>query len=1054
MKLFKWIGDNILFVLTLFLLAFIPLYPKLPLIDIKHTWVYIRAEDFFVLFTLLVWLALLVKKKITLKTPLTLPILAFWLIGGLATIHGVFLIFPKLTGVFGSVAFLNYLRRIEYISLFFVAFASIRDKSKIPIIVSVLTLTLLGVIAYGFGERFLGFKAYLTMNEEFAKGIGVQLSAGSRIPSTFGGQYDLAAYLVLITPILVSTAFGFKNWLVKMFLLAVSALGVVLLTMTVSRVSFVSLLAGVAIVLFFQKRKFVVISLIAIVIIFLGLSPKLLQRFDSTLRKTDVLVSAKTGEAIGNVTMVPNSYLEGKDVRLKFAESKDELNFSAADDKKLASISGILDINSLPAQIPLVVESNVPTGENLPQGTGYVNLTLSPVLRSTGQFFYEKAKEDGATEAAVLNVHGNFLIKRAVAYDLSFTTRFQGEWPHAIDAFTHNILIGSGYSSVGLAVDNDYLRTLAEVGLLGFSAFFSLFLFYGIFISKNFPEIDSPVVKSFVLGVSAGIIGLVLNASLIDVFEASKVAYVLWLLIGITLGIVNMYQKKSIEIFSIAQKVMTSSWAIVLYILAITLVFFSDVTNYFFVGDDFTWFRWIADCSSNNQHCQSFIPTIIRYFTDANGFFYRPGTKIYFLLMYSGFWLNQTMYHAVSIFLHGVVAVLVFLLAKKIFNNLLFSVLAAFVFLIASGFGEAVFWISSTGFLFNAMFTLSALLFFILYKEKKNIFYFILSFISVSLGFLFQEQGVIAPLFIVLYVYVYENNLSISKMLNNISYIFLFIPLIPYFILRLVAHGHWFNGDYSFNLLKLPFNIVGNLFGYVLLFLTGTFSLPVYEILRNIFKERIGLSLVIAVIAFLALVIFYKLIKEKIGIEDKKIVIFSLLFFVTSLLPFLGLGNITSRYSYLSTVGAALLFVFLLSKLYNYLKFNGRNIAIGFVSVIFVVFCFFQLVQLQKVEGNWDDAGKKSLTFFTSLDSFYANDWATQPMQLYFVNVPIRSGDAWVFPVGLSDAVWLVTHNSKIQTFQLSSKTQALAELESSGNGRAFIFNDDGSLIEIKNPNK
>ena len=79
-KIFSWISDNILFLATLFLLFFIPLYPKLPLIDIKNTWVYVRIEDFIVLFVLLAWLALFIRKKISLKTPLTLPIIFFWII--------------------------------------------------------------------------------------------------------------------------------------------------------------------------------------------------------------------------------------------------------------------------------------------------------------------------------------------------------------------------------------------------------------------------------------------------------------------------------------------------------------------------------------------------------------------------------------------------------------------------------------------------------------------------------------------------------------------------------------------------------------------------------------------------------------------------------------------------------------------------------------------------------------------------------------------------------------------------------------------------------------
>ena len=314
-KFLAWIWDNILFLETLFLLAFIPLFPKLPLLDVRNTWVYIRGEDFVVLFVLLSWLALLVKKKITLKTPLTLPILVFWLIGALATVHGVLLIFPTLANVFPNVAFLSLVRHIEYMSLFFIGYHGMKDKRLLPFVITALVVTLLGVIAYGFGQKYLGFPAYLTMNEEFAKGIPIQLSALSRVPSTFAGHYDLAAYLVLIIPILVSLVFGFKNLFIKLFLIATSLLGFVLLFMTVSRVSFFVLFVSLLVVFFFQKRKIILFSipLVAIfAVILISLQPNILDRFKSTVSEVDVLVDAKTGESVGHVTFVPASYFKDK----------------------------------------------------------------------------------------------------------------------------------------------------------------------------------------------------------------------------------------------------------------------------------------------------------------------------------------------------------------------------------------------------------------------------------------------------------------------------------------------------------------------------------------------------------------------------------------------------------------------------------------------------------------------------------------------------------------------------------------------------------------------
>lgn len=56
--------------------------------------------------------------------------------------------------------------------------------------------------------------------------------------------------------------------------------------------------------------------------------------------------------------------------------------------------------------------------------------------------------------------------------DRSTSIRLNVEWPRAIRAFIKNPLLGTGYSSITLATDNDYLRSLGETGFLGFSSFF------------------------------------------------------------------------------------------------------------------------------------------------------------------------------------------------------------------------------------------------------------------------------------------------------------------------------------------------------------------------------------------------------------------------------------------------------------------------------------------------------------------------------------------------------------------------------------------------------
>ena len=121
----------------------------------------------------------------------------------------------------------------------------------------------------------------------------------------------------------------------------------------------------------------------------------------------------------------------------------------------------------------------------------------------------------------------------AVPEDRSFNIRLNAEWPTALRAFYKNPVLGTGYSSIGLASDNDYLRSLAETGILGLSAFILIFVRFfkssWRFIRHYQPSLSS----SFIISVSCFMVSLLLNALFIDVFEASKIAIFFWLIVGI-----------------------------------------------------------------------------------------------------------------------------------------------------------------------------------------------------------------------------------------------------------------------------------------------------------------------------------------------------------------------------------------------------------------------------------------------------------------------------------------------------------------------------------------
>jgi len=127
----------------------------------------------------------------------------------------------------------------------------------------------------------------------------------------------------------------------------------------------------------------------------------------------------------------------------------------------------------------------------------------------------------------------------AVATDISIATRFQASWPRAIQAFQKNPLLGSGPSSITESSDGDYFRWLGETGILGFS----FFIYIIIMILKRLYDFKNKLASSaqmLVYGVIFGTIGLFINALLIDVFEASKVAYIFWFTLGIFVGLIYL----------------------------------------------------------------------------------------------------------------------------------------------------------------------------------------------------------------------------------------------------------------------------------------------------------------------------------------------------------------------------------------------------------------------------------------------------------------------------------------------------------------------------------
>lgn len=1022
-KLWNFFKENLLKIGIAFLIIFIPWYPKLPSVHIIHTWVYIRLEDFFILLVVAIWLLQLIFKRVKLPPKIWSTIGSYWLAGLLSLVFSLIFIAPHLLNFFPSVAALYYVRHIEYLILFFVAFSTIRSVKDLRDYLIIFGVAIVGFSLYAIGQRFyldlwaafpkffekysFCFPSFQTGNEEFAKGIPLCLPKDARITSTFAGHYDLAAYLVLLIPVLTGILFFIKKRIYQLITLVITVVSIMVLIFTASRVSFVAYLLGLTVTLvMLGKKKFIVPFYILSLVLLLTFSSSTAQRFLDTFRLTSV-VTNNQGQVIGQLP----SELQNK------------------------VSSNIIE--------------NIPT-QTLPVGSGFLGLPQLNAPQKTNQAVVQSALsiaeakrlklENGGVEISTIS--GNFLIRKVLVYDISFTTRFQAEWPNAWNAFLRNPLLGSGFATVTLAVDNNFLRILGETGLLGMVTFLSIFFVLALILKQVIPDIEDNIAKAFLFGVAGGVVGLFFNAILIDVFEASKVAETLWILLGIAVGVAFLYRKE-FEYKRYITRILTSHFFTVFYLFFLTLVFYLKSLGSFFVADDFTWLKWAATTNLRD---------LPKLFVNSQGFFYRPLDKVVMFFLYTLFSFSPPGYHLTMLLFNFLIAIGIYIIVQRLFNKKILSFIGAFVFLFLPSQGENVYWISTISNNLSTFFIIYMLIFWMNFRSKNSRLNFVLAFIFATLSFLSYEISIIIlPLLILFDVFI--TKVRITKLKTILSYVPFAVLTVLYPFVRILSHSLSFGGDYSYSVAHLVPNFVGNFIGYFGLMLFGEPFLPLYTVSRNILKEEMLLVAVFLTLAVVVLAVILFVRRKALSAiyknETFRLALFSVLFSFIGLVPFLGLGNIAERYECLAAIGFALLVVIIFARLSTLLKNIKYQTSILIVLIVFLGGWYYSQNRIET--GQWMEAGRITNRTLGYLRLYY--DGNHPNANFYFIGLPTRKAQSWIFPAGsLSDGVWFIYRDDTIKIDKLSTITEGKAILATTDKAKNFVFAFDknGNIYAVK----
>jgi len=496
--LWNWIDKNLLHWSFVVFIVAIAVVPKFPIQFVEYTYIRIRIDDILPAVMVALFTIQWIRRKVTLNKTLLIPIVLFW-----TSVFISFLVayYVSYTVPLFNIGLLHSLRRVQYMIVFFVASSLITSEKRFYLYLKTYIATFLLVSVYGLIQKFGFLPSIQSMNPAYVDGRLLWLNSSDRINSTFGGHFDLAAYITFTIPIVLGLYYTkFKKWYLLAFFASLTAL-----LYTAARSSFVAYISAVTFLLLGLRRfkfyLFVLMVTAGLLMVTGDMTKRLLQTFQVRTVYTD----EQTGETrIGQEISVKNLPAGSYEIDLPFLKKPKSTKVDEKDRSDVAR-----------------------------------SIAYDKALRAGKVLTAKQIEAEAALTTKFIKPEQTLLC------DISCATRLQVEWPRAILAFKSNPLFGRGPSSITEATDNDYLRWLGELGLVGtflFVFIISRIIFMMVKFGKRVPEY-----KTLSFGFICGVLALLINALYIDVFEASKVAYHFWVMSGLFVGISTYHAKNKVK---------------------------------------------------------------------------------------------------------------------------------------------------------------------------------------------------------------------------------------------------------------------------------------------------------------------------------------------------------------------------------------------------------------------------------------------------------------------------------------------------------------------------
>ena len=379
--------------------------------------------------------------------------------------------------------------------------------------------------------------------------------------------------------------------------------------------------------------------------------------------------------------------------------------------------------------------------------------------------------------------------------------------------------------------------------------------------------------------------------------------------------------------------------------LLAVIVFFVFVPN---VNNEFLkcWddHIYIVDNALIHELTWTNIKAIFSNFTLGN---YHPLTLLFYSVEYLFFQTSPAGYHLVSIILHMINCLLVCWLIYKLSRNGLVSLLAGLLFAIHPLRVESVAWIADQKDLLCALFFFAAIIFYLIFQEKKSYRYYLFSLGAFVLSVLAKSSVIILTPLLFLIDWFRGRAFDRDALFEKIPYL---IMSLIFGIIAIIARQ-----SYEYQLHEISFTLLETIFinihRLVFYYLARIFAPVNLALLKPYISGSIKIPVpaIIILISIISVVLF--------SLKYTKKIFFGSAFFLITLAPVLFvvvLGYSADRFTYISSIGVLYIlaegFTWLYNKKPRYQRLTRFGLSLALIIVVFL--CALFSVRLGSV---WQD---------------------------------------------------------------------------------------------------